>query len=231
MKSLILASIIAIFVIGVVGMQESFAEQQFFYEKKINDSTEKKEKYCLSEYSEHYLLAIGYDFSVGTFYKITNGSVSHIENRYNEWAIQIDACDVGFVSIDIDRYTLRSVSTDKSTCTVIDEPFLVDVDGQEVLFEELSLKENSRTLKINFENNTEKIMIKSFNDTSHKIDPLFMQSCWSPLEQAQNRYDVICKEGLERIGKPFQYYIGKTGKVCVTPNTAEKLIERGWFKL
>lgn len=69
--------------------------------------------------------------------------------------------------------------------------------------------------------------IKSLHDSDYVVTMKFISKTLSPLKQVSNGVspeNIVCKEELELIFKSSD-----NSPACVKPETAEKLIERGWL--
>ena len=230
---LIIWTIIPFILFGIIGVSESFAEEMTFIEQipnEASESSENKMKNCFAKNTSYSSDIVGFDrqiYPTGFHYTITNGSLLMDDQSVDSLKLLIDSCDDGYISISLDRTFFKSVSADIDTCSITNESFSVTVDGYESSYEEIE-KGSVRTLKIDFSKDSQEIQIIGNDRLSSGIDELFRKSCWTPREQVSYGYpNIACKDDMVMIHRPYEEG-QRYAPACVTPNTAEKLVERGW---
>lgn len=184
---------------------------------------------------EYYSIFEGYDYEnykpVTSFsitqkqvkyvipYKITNGIVNDMKLTCDSASLvlSISSSDAGILQLDVPHRMLSGI-------------FMVLVDGVE--WDEVSIDGNMLT--VNFSENTSKIdVVGSYYITPDKYtgvcdvshDPPYSYIL-SPIKQYNSgiRYhEIICKDGLELIGKSTN-----GTPACVKPQSVEKLVQRWW---
>ncbi|MGI0021748.1 MAG: hypothetical protein ACRD9Q_02695, partial [Nitrososphaeraceae archaeon] len=158
-------------------------------------------------------------------YKITGGDVNSID-YYDKSAnihVKIKSTSDGIFQINVPR-NLPMTNIGRE-----DTPFIV-VDGNEAKYNEVK-SDCYRTFSIPFQKDTSAIeLIGAMNLGSDPVRSIEVPvECIikpSPKTQIENGVlaeDIACKEGLELIFK------SRDGSpACVKPQTADKLVERGW---
>lgn len=130
--------------------------------------------------------------------------------------MNIGTDDGGKLTIDIPRYVLDSKLIDADT------PFVVSVDGEVVDHQESYGIHNDRIISLHVTPNSETLSISGSEISLETQDPF--QTLATPTTQEPSLskgYEIICE------GKVWvENMRGKL--VCTFPETAKKLIERGW---
>ncbi len=161
-------------------------------------------------------------------YQITSGTVDEIfPNCDSQYVVFHITANKGELIIDIPRALLDSKLNDK------DDEFFIILDGEDIeSFTEIR-HENSRKFQIPLIDNSKELeIIGSISwqnneiacDVVHNPPYSFVLPPLKQLKNGISTNDVICKEGYELI------FRSTTSIACVTSETAEKLIERGWSK-
>jgi hypothetical protein len=187
--------VILLVLIGIVGIQESFAEEEI---------------------------------------KVDGGKLLSFENtnEYSSMIFEINPyiANIKSVTIEIPKNIWYLVD---SECNLV-QPFIL-VDGEETTFSE-HFEKNKQILTIDVIGGSKEIEIGDWGPASpHTTNFMYGQFCFmqeqgiflSPNKQTDLGfmfYNVQCKEGLELIFKQ------DNSPACVKPETASKLIERGWAK-
>ncbi|MCV0410431.1 hypothetical protein [Nitrosopumilus sp.] len=145
---------------------------------------------------------------------IASNAVVDVEN--NVLSMNIGTDDGGKIAITIPRYVLDSKLLDT------DLPFEISVDGKTAKHQESTGPDNSRIVSLDVESGSK---IISVSGTTMSIETQeSLQTIATPITQEPSiskGYDIICE------GKVWVESL--KGKIaCTFPETAKKLVERGW---
>ena len=145
---------------------------------------------------------------------IASNAIVDVEN--NVLSVGIGTDDGGKIAISIPRYVLDSKLLDT------DLPFEISVDSKTVKHQESIDSNNNRTVSLDVESGSKIIYISGTTMSLETQEPL--QTIATPIAQEPSiskGYEIICE------GKVWVESL--KGKIaCTFPETAKKLVERGW---
>jgi len=201
--------VIPLILIGIVGIQESFADENKIYHLSL----------------DYGIIKIPYDIPNGSIDKIT------LDADAGTMLIMIESVDEGIFSIDLIKFS-RFIDLGFGD---MDNIFVL-VDGRETKFEHnktfdsfifnFHINSNSKNIEIVASSMEKNMPGPPQSWVDHKL--LKFDKIYSPYQQVKNNIDskdIVCKEGLELIFKSSNNF-----PACVKPETAEKLIQRGGWK-
>ncbi|MBS3921684.1 MAG: hypothetical protein KGZ37_00875 [Nitrosarchaeum sp.] len=196
--------VIPLILVGVFGVQESFAENIFC-------------KYASVPFNSEY--------------EIVNGQVNALCLDKNALAIEIFIIPdgEGILTLTIPR---NSIDIRNQDCT--DKEFIITGDKQNLKFNELNATHDLRKLEIFFSEQelneyfvitTDVMTGKPYKLGYDCLEKSEEQSLKKQIINGISSNDVICRDGLELIFKS-----SNGSPACVKPNSKIKLIEYGWTK-
>ena len=163
-------------------------------------------------------------------YTITNNNLANIcmDLDVQSIILTVNPDSDGILTVDVPKKVISSFSS----CD--ENVWFVLANGEEIYYNELKNTEKIKRLYISFPNNTEEIEIigsyvsqmpEPYTDCDHLYEDHRINI--PPLQQTKlgiSSQNIICEKNLFLIIKHDQT------PACVKPQTAEKLIERGWIQ-
>lgn len=171
----------------------------------------------------------GNHVTYGIPYNLSNATLvtSLLDLPAMELIFELNATNAGQLMVELPRSVIDSTRNGN------DKPYLIFVGDilsgtKRVKANEVQTTDTNRTLKINFTKNDNMIGIVGtyFIESNSTMKIRNGYGAWSPLQQYQKGFDaqdIVCKNEFILVIKTEDGF-----PACVKPDTAQKLVERGW---